>query len=51
MLFTTPGIEQYISGVIMFSESVGQATSDGKNFAEYLQGRGIIPGIKVDKGI
>lgn len=33
VLFTTPEIEKHISGVIMFSESVGQATKDGKNFA------------------
>ncbi len=50
MLFTTPGIEQFISGVIMYDETIRQATPDGKPFPQYLASRGIIPGIKVDKG-
>lgn len=50
MLFTSSEIEDYISGVIMYDETIRQATSDGKNFAEYLQERGIVPGIKVDTG-
>lgn len=50
MLFTTPGIEDYISGVILFDETIRQSASDGTPFAELLKGRGIIPGIKVDKG-
>ncbi len=50
MLFTTPGIEDYISGVILFDETIRQSSSDGTPFAELLQSRGIIPGIKVDKG-
>lgn len=50
MLFTTPGIEQHVSGVILFDETLRQATAKGKPFAEYLSERGIIPGIKVDKG-
>jgi fructose-bisphosphate aldolase class I len=51
LLFTAPGIENYISGVILFSETVKHATKDGKNFIELLHEKGIIAGIKVDKGL
>ena len=52
MLFTAPGIEQYISGVIMFDETVRDTTADGsKKFVEILRGRGIHCGIKVDTGL
>jgi fructose-bisphosphate aldolase class I len=50
MLFTTPGIEEHISGVILYEETLAQATSGNVPFPEYLAGRGIIPGIKVDLG-
>lgn len=50
MLFTTPGIETHISGVILFDETIRQVDSSGTPFAELLASRGIIPGIKVDKG-
>lgn len=50
LLFTTEGIEDQISGVILFDETMRQATSDGTPFPEYLTRRGIIPGIKVDTG-
>lgn len=50
ILFTTEGIERYIGGVILFDETLRQATRDGKPFAELLSSRGIVPGIKVDKG-
>ena len=50
MLFTTPGLEEFISGVILFDETIRQSASDGTPFSELLQSRGIIPGIKVDKG-
>jgi fructose-bisphosphate aldolase class I len=50
MLFTTPGLSQYVSGVILFDETLRQATQDGVNFAKYLEKNGIIPGIKVDAG-
>jgi len=50
LLFTTPGVEQYISGVILFDETTRQKTNDGVPFPGYLAGKGIIPGIKVDKG-
>lgn len=51
LLFTAPSIEENISGVIMFEETVDQSTSDGKNFVELLRGRGIHAGIKLDKGL
>ncbi len=51
MLFAAPGIEQYVSGVILFDETLRQKSKDGVNFAEYLKGKGILPGIKVDAGV
>jgi fructose-bisphosphate aldolase class I len=51
LLFTTPGIEQFISGVILFDETARQAANDGTPFPQYLAKKGIIPGIKVDKGL
>jgi fructose-bisphosphate aldolase, class I len=50
LLFTTPGVEEFISGVILFDETIRQSDSDGAPFPQLLDGRGIIPGIKVDKG-
>jgi len=50
MLFTTPGCEKYISGVILYDETIRQKASDGTPLAQVLEKRGIIPGIKVDKG-
>ena len=50
MLFTTPNVSQFVSGVILFDETLRQKTKDGVNFAEYLKKNGIIPGIKVDAG-
>jgi len=49
LLFTTPGIEAYISGVILFDETIRQRADDGRTFVEVLTERGIIPGIKVDR--
>ena len=49
ILFTTPGIEKYISGVILYDETIRQSI-DGISVPEYLLGKGILPGIKVDKG-
>lgn len=49
ILFTTPGIENYLSGVILFDETIRQSI-DGISVPEYLSNRGILPGIKVDKG-
>ena len=50
MLFTTPNLEEFVSGVILYDETIRQSTSDGTAFAELLASRGIIPGIKVDTG-
>jgi fructose-bisphosphate aldolase class I len=50
LLFTTEGIEEFISGVIMFDETLRQSASDGTPFPQLLEGKGIVPGIKVDKG-
>jgi fructose-bisphosphate aldolase class I len=50
MLFTTPGMEEFISGVIMFDETIRQSTADGVPFPKVLESVGIIPGIKVDMG-
>jgi fructose-bisphosphate aldolase class I len=50
LLFTTRGIEEFISGVILFDETIRQKAGDGRSFVEVLKGKGIIPGIKVDKG-
>jgi fructose-bisphosphate aldolase class I len=50
MLFTTPELEEYVSGVILYDETLRQSTSDGTPFAKYLADKGIIPGIKVDLG-
>src|SRR6185437_6667679 len=50
LLFTTPGLPEHVSGVILFDETIRQKTRDGVNFAEYLRKNGIIPGIKVDAG-
>ena len=50
LLFTAPGAEAYISGVIMYDETIRQGLTDGTPFAEVLAKRGVIPGIKVDKG-
>ncbi len=50
ILFTTKGIERYIGGVILFDETLRQNTQDGTPFARLLSSRGIVPGIKVDKG-
>ena len=50
MLFTTPGAEHYISGVILFDETIRQSASDGTPFPKLLESQGMIPGIKVDLG-
>ncbi len=50
LLFTTPGISEFVSGVILFDETIRQSTDDGTPFVELLNEQGIIPGIKVDKG-
>ncbi len=50
LLFTTPQAEQYISGVILFDETLRQKGHDGTPLPQVLAGKGILPGIKVDKG-
>ncbi len=49
-LFTTAGAGEFISGVILFDETIRQKTRDGRTFVKALEQEGIIPGIKVDKG-
>lgn len=51
LLFTAPEIEQYLSGVILYDETIRQASNDHEQFPKLLMGRGIIPGIKVDHGL
>lgn len=50
LLFTTPDIEKYLSGVILFEETLDQSNFDGVPFTKLLLSRGVIPGVKVDKG-
>ena len=50
LLFATDGVEEFISGVILFDETIRQSAADGTPFPQLLERRGIIPGIKVDKG-
>ena len=50
LLFTTEGVEDYISGVILFDETIRQSSVDGMPFPKLLESKGVIPGIKVDKG-
>ena len=50
MLFTTPGLGEFISGVILYDETIRQSSADGTPFPELLTRNGMIPGIKVDKG-
>ncbi len=49
LLVTTPGLNEAISGAILYDETIRQQTKDGKPFVQVLQEAGIIPGIKVDK--
>lgn len=51
LFFTTPEIENYISGVILFDETARQLSDDGQPLRYLLRDRGIIPGIKVDRGL
>jgi len=49
-LLSTPGIEEHISGVILFDETIRQTSADGTPFPKLLAEKGILPGIKVDTG-
>ena len=52
LLFTAPGINQYVSGAILFEETLFQETmTPGKSMVDCLNAQGIVPGIKVDKGL
>ncbi|MGZ5293125.1 MAG: class I fructose-bisphosphate aldolase [Actinomycetota bacterium] len=50
LLFTTPGVGDHISGVILFDETIRQSADDGRTFVDVLRAAGIVPGIKVDTG-
>jgi fructose-bisphosphate aldolase, class I len=50
LLFTTGGAEEFISGVILYDETIRQSSADGTPFPKLLESKGIIPGIKVDMG-
>ncbi len=50
LFLNAPGVENYLSGVILYKETLEQNGLDGKNFSRSLASRGIIPGIKVDEG-
>ena len=50
LLFTTPGFEEYVGGVILYDETIRQSSDDGTPFAELLAAKGVVPGIKVDTG-
>jgi len=51
LLFTTEGLSEFISGVILFEETLGQSTKDGTRFVDFLSRQSIVAGIKVDKGL
>lgn len=51
LFFTTDGLENYVNGVILFDETARQSADDGRDFVKFLTSKGIIPGIKVDKGL
>ncbi|MHA7841598.1 MAG: class I fructose-bisphosphate aldolase [Gammaproteobacteria bacterium] len=51
MLFSTPELGNYVSGVILFEETLKQSTADGVTIPQLLKQQNIIPGIKVDKGL
>ena len=50
LLFAAPGIEEYLSGVILYDSSIRNFTDDGVPFPDVLTAKGIVPGIKVDLG-
>ena len=50
LLLTTPGLSEFISGVILFEETLGQQTDNGRPLPKVAADQGIVPGIKVDKG-
>ena len=50
LLFTAPGMEDFIGGVILYDETLRQSADDGTPFSEVLASKGVVPGIKVDTG-
>jgi fructose-bisphosphate aldolase class I len=50
LLFTAPDADKHLGGVILFEETIGQKADDGTPLPRLLEQRGIVPGIKVDKG-
>lgn len=50
LLFTAPGFEEYISGIILYDETIRQSARDGRTFVSILESHGVLPGIKVDLG-
>ena len=50
LLFATPGVSEFISGVILYDETIRQRSADGTPFTKALERQGIVPGIKVDEG-
>lgn len=51
LLFSAPGLGQYISGAILYEETLFQSSKEGKPFVDILKANGIFPGIKVDTGL
>jgi fructose-bisphosphate aldolase, class I len=51
LLFTTPGVGEFLYGAILYEETLYQSTADGKRFTDLLLEQGILPGIKVDLGL
>jgi fructose-bisphosphate aldolase class I len=50
LILTTPGLNEFISGVILYDETIRQSNRDGTRFVDAITAVGIIPGIKVDTG-
>ncbi len=50
-IITAPGLEEHVSGIILFDETIRQKTTAGESFSQNLSKRGILPGIKVDGGV
>ena len=51
IFLSTPELERYVNGVILFDETTKQKSDDGRDFVSYLTAHGIIPGVKVDQGL
>lgn len=51
IILNTPGLEEYLNGVILFDETARDTVEDGRSVPDFLISKGIIPGIKVDKGL